>query len=357
MRIRGVPAEGGDRHRRKERAEPRRADFVLTSMQAVVHSEYGGPDVLQLASIPTPTPQTNELLVKVHAAALNPVDWHLVRGVPFPVRFMVGGLRRPTHQRGVGGDFSGTVAAVGSGVVTGFKAGDAVFGYTERAGALAEYLTIPADKAALKPARLTFEEAAAVPLAGLTALQILRKAQVHFGQHVLIVGAAGGIGTLAVQIAKARGAHVTGVQSTGACDLVRSLGADHVIDYTKEDFTKDHGRFDVVLDNVCNRALADVRRVVRPGGVIVPNGGGSPEKGVSIAGMLGALASMPFISQKILFGATKPNQADLRELATMLEAGTLSPVIDGCYPLAATADAFRQLEAGHAHGKIVVRIE
>jgi NADPH:quinone reductase-like Zn-dependent oxidoreductase len=324
-------------------------------MKAIVHTEYGGPDVLQLADVPAPEPQPNELLVHVHAAALNPVDWHLVRGVPFPVRLMVGGLRRPRHTRGVAGDFSGTVAAVGSGV-TRFKFGEPVFGYSERAGALADYLTIPADKVAAKPDSLTFEEAAAVPLAGLTALQLLRKAQLRPGQQVLIVGAAGGIGSLAVQMAKALGADVTGVQSTGACDLVRSLGADRVIDYTKEDFTAGDTQYDVVLDNVCNRHLSEVRHVVKPRGVLIPNGGGSPEKGVSLAALLRTLLTKPFLNHRILLGATKPTGADLQELASMLQAGTLAPVIDRRYPLDAAAAAFRQLEAGHAHGKIVITI-
>jgi NADPH:quinone reductase-like Zn-dependent oxidoreductase len=325
-------------------------------MKAVVHSDYGGPEVLRLADVPTPGPKPNEVLIRVHAAALNPVDWHLLRGVPFPVRLMVGGFRRPPKLRGVAGDFAGTVAAVGSGVA-GFTAGDPAFGYSENAGALAEYIAIPLDKMARKPDRLTFAQAAAVPLAGLTALQILHKAKVGPAQRVLIVGAAGGIGSLAVQMARMLGAHVTGVQSTGACDVVRSLGADRVIDYTKDDFTTEDARYDVVFDNVCNRELADVRRVVKPGGVIIPNGGGSPEKGISVTALLGTLATMPFISQKILFGGTKPNRADLEELASMLQAGSLSPVIDRCYPMAEAADAFRHLEAGHAHGKIVVTIE
>lgn len=325
-------------------------------MKAVVHAEYGGPEVLHLADIPTPTPGASEILVKVHAAALNPVDWHLARGVPLPVRMMVGGLRRPKRPRVVGGDFAGTIAAVGSGV-TGFAVDDAVFGYSERGGALAEYLTVPADTVAHKPQRLTFEQAAAVPLAALTALQCLRKVPLRAGRRVLIVGAGGGIGTFAVQLARAAGAHVTGVQSTGACDLVRSLGADRVIDYATEDFTSGDARYDVVFDNVSNRALRDVLRVMTPGGTLIPNGGGSPEKGVSMVGLLHTLARRPFISQQILFGVTKPNRADLQLLADKLQAGTISPVIDRCYPLANAADAFRRLEGGHAHGKIVIAID
>ena len=323
-------------------------------MKAVVYDKYGGPDVLQLADVETPAPGPNELLVKVHAASVNPADWHLFRGVPFPIRMVTGGFTRPTHHRRVGADFSGTIEAIGAGL-TGWAVGEPVFGTGE--GALAEYLTVPADKVAPKPERATFEQAAGVPIAGLTALQILRdRARVRSGHRLLIVGAGGGIGTFAVQIAKAFGAHVTGVQSTGACDLVRSLGADRVIDYTKDDFTTGEARYDVVLDNVCNRTLADVRRVTKPTGTVVPNGGGSPAKNASILGILRTIALRPFISQKVLFGVTKPTRADLQTLADMIQAGTMTPVIDKVYPLAAAAEAFRHLEAGHAHGKIVVTI-
>jgi len=323
-------------------------------MKAVVYSEYGGPEVLRLTDVETPAQGPNEVLVKVRAAALNPVDWHFVRGVPFPIRMATGGFRRPKTHRRVGGDFSGTIAAVGSSV-TGLTVGQPVFGYGE--GSLAEYLVVPADKVASKPGRITFEQAAGVPLAGLTALQMLRdKALVESGHHVLIVGAAGGIGTFAVQLAKAFGADVTGVQSTAALDLVRSLGANRVIDYTKEDFATGDTRYDVIIDNVCNRTLADVLRVLKPGGTFVPNGGGSPDKGISMRGLARLLASRPFISQKITFFVTKPNRADLQVLADLIQAATVTPVIDRCYPLAAAAEAFRHLESGHAHGKIVVTI-
>jgi len=324
-------------------------------MKAVVYDTFGGPEVLQLADVDTPAPGPNEVLVKVHAAALNPVDWHFVRGSPFPMRMMMGGLRGPKAPRGVGADYAGTVAAIGS-AVTGLAVGDSVFGYCE-SGAVAEYLVRPADSVAPKPTRLTFEQAAAVPLAGLTALQAIRdKAQVRAGQHVLIVGAAGGIGSFAVQIAKALGAHVTGVQSTGAVDLVRAIGADRVIDYKNEDFTTGDARYDVVFDNVCNRSLADVRRVVKPGGTIIPNGGGSPEKGISMLALLWMLATRSFLSHKIAFFVTKPNRADLQMLADMIQAGAVTPVIDTVYPLADIAGAMRHLEGGHVHGKIVVTI-
>lgn len=222
-------------------------------MKAVVHSEYGGPEVLQLIEVETPIPGPNEILVKVHAAALNPVDWHFVRGAPYPVRMAAGGLRRPRRHRRVGCDYSGTIEAIGHSV-TGFTAGEPVFGMGD--GSLAEYLAAPADRVVRKPERVIFEQAAAVPLAGLTALQALRdQALVRSGHHILIVGAAGGIGTFAVQLAKVFGANVTGVQSTAALDLVRSLGADSVIHYTNEDFTTGEARYDVIFDNVCDRAL------------------------------------------------------------------------------------------------------
>jgi NADPH:quinone reductase-like Zn-dependent oxidoreductase len=310
--------------------------------------------VLHVGDVETPAPGANEILVKVHAAALNPYDWHFVRGKPFPMRMMTGGPSKPTPQRRIGGDVAGTVAAVGPGA-NGFSVGDPVFGTGE--GSLAEYLAVAADKVVRKPERVTFEQAAGVGVAGLTALQMMRdRAKVHAGHRVLIVGAAGGIGTFAVQIARALGAHVTGVQSTGACDLVRSLGADRAIDYTKEDFTTGDARYDVVLDNVCNRPLSDVRRVVPPGGLIIPNGGGSPEKGISILGLMGTLARRPFMAQRVMFGVTNPNRADLQVLADMIQAGTVTPVIDRCYPMAAAADAMAHLEAGHAHGKIVITV-
>jgi NADPH:quinone reductase-like Zn-dependent oxidoreductase len=323
-------------------------------MKAIVYSDYGGPEVLHVADVETPRPAVNEILVKVHAAAINPVDWHFVRGAPFPLRMAAGGLRRPKGDRRVGCDYSGTIAALGTDV-TGFTVGEPVFGMGE--GTLAEYLVVPADRVVRKPAGVTFEQAAGVPLAGLTALQVLRdKVHVRRGDKVLIVGAGGGIGTFAVQLAKVFGAEVTGVQSTTALDLVRSLGADHVIDYTKEDFTKGDARYDVVLDNVSNRALPDVLRIVKAGGTFVPNGGGSPDKGISIRGLVRLLAMRPFIKQKITLFVTKPNGADLQVLADLIQEGKVIAVIDRCYPLAAAAEAFRHLESGHAHGKIVITI-
>jgi NADPH:quinone reductase-like Zn-dependent oxidoreductase len=324
-------------------------------MKAVVHSEYGGPEVLQLMEVEKPIQAANELLVKVHAAAINPVDWHFVRGAPYLLRMATGGLNRPSRHRRVGRDYSGTIEAVGRSV-TGFTVGEPVFGMGE--GALAEYLVVTPDRVAVrKPERLTFEQGAGVALAGLTALQVLRdKARVGRGHKVLIIGAAGGIGTFAVQLAKVFGAEVTGVQSTAAVDLVRSLGADRVIDYTKENFTMGEARYDVIFDNVSDRPLPDILRVLKPGGILVPNGGGSPDKGTSVRGLARMVGMRPFISQKIRLFVTKPNRADLQVLADLMQAGTVRPVIDRCYLLGAAADAFRHLESGHAHGKIVVRI-
>ena len=324
-------------------------------MRAVVYSEYGGPEVLQLADVEQPTPAANEILVKVHAAALNPVDWHFVRGAPYPIRMATGGFKRPTRHRRVGADYSGTIEAVGQSV-TGFTVGEPVFGMCE--GSLAEYVTVLADRGAVrKPERLTFEQAAGVALAGLTALQALRDtARVRSGQKVLIIGAAGGIGTFAVQLAKGFGTEVTGVQSTTALDLVRSLGAARVIDYTKQDFTGGEARYDVIFDNVSNRPLRDLLRVLKPGGILIPNGGGSPDKGISVLGLIRMVAMRPFIRQKIKLFVMKPNGADLRALAGWIEAGSITPVIDRCYPLVGAAEALRYLESGHAHGKVVVTI-
>lgn len=322
-------------------------------MKAILHSEYGGPHVLRLEEVEKPTPKDAEVLIKVHAAALNPVDWHLIRGVPYPLRITTGGLRRPRRARRVGSDYSGVVEAVGPGV-TELSVGDAVLGMSF--GSLAEYLTVRSDSVVVrKPEGVTHEEAAGVPLAGLTALQAVRdKTAVRPGHRILINGAAGGIGSLAVQIAKALGAEVTGVQSSAALELVRSLGADHVIDYTKEDFTLRNERYDVIIDNVSSRPVADLLRVLKPGGVLVPNGGGSPEKGVSVVSLIRTLLLRPFMRQKVVFFMTKPKREDLQTLVEWIASGKVRPVVDKAYPLRAAADALRHLETGHAHGKVIV---
>jgi len=323
-------------------------------VKAVVYADYGGPDVLQHVEIEKPVAADNEILVKVHAASVNPVDWHFMRGTPYPIRFGVG-LKKPSTPQRLGFDYAGTIEAVGRGV-TRFKVGDPVFGGKQ--GSLAEYLTVPADRGPVKkPARLTFEQAAGVTVAGMTALLALRhKAQVQRGQKVLINGAAGGVGTFAVQLAKVFGAEVTGVQSTRNMDLVRSIGADHVIDYTRQDFTTTSARYDVILDNVGNRSLSDLRRVLKPGGMYFPNGGGTPEQGVAISRLVQMLVMMPFISQKIRFFAATPNRDDLQTLADLMETGEVTPVIDRCYPFTQAAEAIRYLESGHARGKVVVTL-
>jgi NADPH:quinone reductase-like Zn-dependent oxidoreductase len=322
-------------------------------MKAVVYSEYGGPEVLRHVDIGMPTPADEEILVRVHAAAVNPLDWHFMRGTPLPMR-MATGFSKPEPNRRLGAEYAGTIEAVGR-HVTQFAVGEAVFGGRE--GALAEYLTVRADRAVRKPGRLTFEQAAGICVAGMTALNALRdKAQVQPGQKVLINGASGGVGTFAVQIAKVLGAEVTGVQSTRNMELVRSLGADHVIDYTKDDFTAGHDRYDVVLDNVGNRALSEIRRVMTPRGTYLPNGGGSPHKPMSVVRLLGRLALVPFVSQTIKLFVATPNREDLQTLGDLIESGRVTPVIDRCYPLSEAADAMRYLESGRARGKVVVTI-
>ena len=323
-------------------------------MRAVVYSDYGGPDVLRHVEIEKPVAADNEILVKVHAASVNPADWHMMRGAPYLIR-MGTGFRRPAAAQRLGLDYAGTIEAVGR-AVTQYSVGDAVFG--GRQGTLAEYLTVPVDRGPVKkPEKLTFEQAAAVAVAGVTALQALRKkAQVQRGQKVLINGASGGVGTFAVQLAKSFGAEVTGVQSSRNMELVRSIGADRVIDYTKEDFTTSGERYDVVLDNVGNRSLAEIRRVLKPGGTYLPNGGGTPEKGVSIVGIVKMLVMSPFISHRIRLFVATPNRDDLQMLGDLMQAGTVTPVIDRCYPFMEAAEAMRHLESGHARGKIVVTI-
>jgi NADPH:quinone reductase-like Zn-dependent oxidoreductase len=322
-------------------------------MKAVVYRDYGGPEVLRLMEVEKPTPAEDQILVKVHAAAVNPLDWHFMRGTPYLMR-LASGVRKPKSIR-LGADYSGTVEAVGSSV-TRFKVGDAVFG--GGAGALAEYLAASADGGVLKPETLTFEQAAAVNVAGRTALQALRrKAQVQPGQKVLINGASGGVGTFAVQIAKAFGAEVTGVQSTRNLELVQSLGADHVIDYTKHDFTTTTERYDVIIDNIGNRSLADVRRVLNPAGKYVLIGGGGPEDHKWV-GPLGRIVQMlvvsPFVRQDVGFFLASTNRDDLQMLADLTEAGRITPVIDRRYPFTDAAEAISYLESGHARGKVVV---
>ena len=326
-------------------------------MKAVVYTDYGPPDVLEIRDIKKPVPTDDQVLIKVRAAAVNPYDWHFIRGTPYIMRMMIGGLRKPKDPR-VGVDYAGTVEAVGKNV-TQFKPGDEVFG--NRTGAFAEYLCARADRAiALKPANMTFEQVAGVPVAGLTALQGLRDhGKVQLGQKVLINGASGGVGTFAVQIAKALGAEVTGVCSTRNVDLVRSLGADHVIDYTKEDFTKGEQRYDVILDNVGTQPLSGFRRVLTENGICVIIGGGGPNDGKWVGPMsrpIKAKLMSPFIKQKIGMMMAEGKPEDLKFLADLMQSGKVTPVIDRTYPLNEIREAVRYVETGRARGKVIITV-
>ncbi len=316
---------------------------------------YGGPDVLTLADISRPVPDSNELLVKVRAASLNPLDWHFMRGKPYVMR-LSSGLGKPKDPR-AGVDFSGTVEAVGS-AVTRFKPGDHVFGAGD--GAFAEYLTIRENGAVVsKPDSVTFEQAAAIGVAAVTALQAVRdKGQVKPGQRVLVNGASGGVGTFAVQIAKSFGALVTGVSSTRNLDLVKSLGADHVIDYTMEDFTKGAERYDVIIDNVGNHPLLEYRKVLTPSGVVVIVGGSSENRWIGPLGrFLDAAVLSPFVRQGFVMILAQLSQKDLTVLRDLMEAGKLRSVIDRRYPLAELPAAIGYLEQGRARGKVVITME
>lgn len=324
-------------------------------MKAIVYRCYGSAEVLKLEEIAKPPPADDEVLVKVHAAALNPLDWHYMRGEPYIMR-MSSGLGGPTDTR-MGVDFAGTVEAVGRNV-TRFKPGDEVFG--GRSGAFAEYVNIREDRAvAPKPANLTFEQAASAPIAAITALQGLRdKGRIQPGHKVLINGASGGVGTFAVQIAKSFGADVTGVCSTRNVELVRSIGADHVIDYTQEDFTRSEQRYDLILDNVGNRSLSDLRRVLKDNGALVMVGGFSRDPWIGPM-MQPIKASMlsPFVRQELVLLLAELNQHDLEVLSGLMQAGKVRPVIDRRYTLSEVPTAIRYLEEGRARGKVVVSLE
>ncbi len=322
-------------------------------MQAIVQDRYGPPDVLELREVDRPALRDREVLVRVRAAAVHPGDLFFLEGVPYVFRLGYG-LRRP-RKRVPGFDLAGVVEATGAGV-TELGPGDEVFG--EGKGTCAELAAASADALAPKPAGLTFEEAAAVPVSGVTALRGIRDAgQVRPGQRVLVNGASGGVGTFAVQIAKALGAEVTGVCSTGNAELVRSLGADHVIDYTREDFTAGGRRYDLILDNVASHSPAAMRRALAPGGVLLPNSGRSDGRWFGPVGRF-ALAALlsPFVrGQGRPFVATV-TRADLADLTELIEAGALRPVIERTYPLRETPEALRHVAQGHARGKVVIAV-
>jgi len=326
-------------------------------MKAFINCDYGLAH-LKLENIEKPVPNDDQILVRVRAASVNPYDWHFIEGTPKIIRLMGVGLRKPKDTR-VGVDFAGTVEAVGKNV-TQFKPGDDVFG--GRGGAFAEYVCRRAEGAvALKPANITFEQAASVNIAGITALQGLRdKGKVQPGQKVLINGASGGVGTFAVQIAKSYGADVTGVCSTRNVDLVKSLGADHVIDYTKEDFTKSAERYDVMLDNVGNHSLSECRGVLTPNGkYVLIGGGGANEQGLlgGLGKALWAMVFSKFVNQQMGMMMADANGKDLTVLADMMQTGKLKPVIDRTYKLDQVPDAIRYLEEGHARGKVIIAVE
>jgi NADPH:quinone reductase-like Zn-dependent oxidoreductase len=322
-------------------------------MKAMVQDRHGSAEVLQLRDIDKPEIGDHEVLVHVRAAGVNPADWAVMSGLPYIAR-PVYGLRKPKNPvRGT--DVAGQVEAVGPSV-TRFRPGDEVFGWC--VGAYAEYASVSEDALALKPATLTFEQAASVPMAGLVALQALRdQGNVQAGQSVLINGAAGGIGTFAVQIAKSLGADVTGVCSTGNVDLVRSIGADHVIDYTQKDFTQDGQRYDFILDNVANHPLSDLRGALTPTGTLVPNGGGFDNRWFASGGrVIRAHALNRFVSHTLRPFLVSFNLEDLVVLKEIIEAGKLTPVIDRTYQLTETPQAIAHVGQGHASGKVAITV-
>ena len=323
-------------------------------MRAIVQDRFGPPDVLQLADTGLPEVGADDVLVRVHAAALNPADWHILRGDPLVARLMGVGLTKP-KARVAGIDAAGVVERAGANV-RGLRNGEEVLGFCR--GAFAEYACAAADMVVPKPAKLSFEQAAAVPVAATTALRGIRDVgQVKAGQQVLVNGAGGGVGTYAVQIAAALGAEVTGVCSTRNVELVRSLGAAHVVDYTREDFTGGRPQYDVILDNVSDLPLTRLRRALAPKGILVLNGGGSPGHVFGpVAGILRAVVANAFVSQRLRPLPSRQNQAELLAVTGLIEAGKLMPVVDRTYPLADTVEGLRTVEEGHTRGKIVVTV-
>ncbi|MCH8911538.1 MAG: NAD(P)-dependent alcohol dehydrogenase [Chloroflexi bacterium] len=319
-------------------------------MKAIVQYKYGTPDVLELKEVEKPVARDDELLVKVHAASINAADWFVLTGLPYVVRPAFGTIR-PRHKI-PGQDLAGTVEAVGKNV-TQFKPGDEIFG--ENHDTFAEYVCVPEKGMALKPAVLSFEEAAAVPLAALTALQGLRDiGKVQPGHRVVINGASGGVGTFAVQIAKAFGAEVTGVCSTRNMEMVRSIGADHVIDYNKQDFTGTEKRYDVVFDLVGSPSLPACRNALVPGGILVMSAGGKGRWIGPIGRIIKAMATGPFVKNKMKPFVAGPNTTDLNELRDLIEAGKLSPVIDRRFTLKEVPEAMSLQGEGHAQGKKII---
>jgi NADPH:quinone reductase-like Zn-dependent oxidoreductase len=321
-------------------------------VKAIVYDEYGNADVLRFEDTEMPAAGSGEVLIRVAAASAFIGDWHLMTGTPYAIR-MVSGLRAP-KQHVLGQDVAGYVETVGEGV-TAFRPGDEVFGVCS--GAFAEYAVGKATKLAPKPAKLGFEEAATVPTTGCTALQGLRDtAKLQPGQRLLVIGAAGGVGSYAVQIAKAFGAHVTGVCSTSKVDLVRSIGADEVIDYTRDDPADGSRRYDVIFDTAGNRPATTLRRALEPKGTLVLAGGEGGGKWLGMGRVLRAKAISPFVGQKMTNFLARPKSEDLLALKGLIEAGKITPLIGARYPLSDTAEAIRELGTGHGRGKVVITV-
>jgi NADPH:quinone reductase-like Zn-dependent oxidoreductase len=321
------------------------------TMQAIVQDTYGSADVLRLARIARPKIGDNDVLLRVRAASLHIGDWHTMTGLPYLLRVVGFGFRAP-KARVRGMDVAGTIEAAGQNV-TRFQAGDEVFGTCD--GSFAEYAAAPEDTLVLKPTNLTFEQAAAVPTSSVAALQALRGGGIKSGQQVLLVGASGGVGLFAVQIAKSFDADVTAVCSTTKVDLVRSVGADHVIDYTKEDFTQSGQQYDLILVMGGNHSLSQLKRVLRPGGTLVPVGTEEGNRWVGGKAWIRAMLLSRLV-RHLRPLASEPNQADLQFVTELIEAGKITPVIDKTYPLSAVPDAIRYLHEGKARGKIVITV-
>jgi NADPH:quinone reductase-like Zn-dependent oxidoreductase len=325
-------------------------------MEAIVQDRYGGLETLQLTDIDKPVPGDDEVLVKVHAAGLDRGVWHVMEGLPYLIRFVGFGVRRPkVRVRGM--DLAGRVEAVGRDV-TRFRPGDEVFGWSDN-GSYAEYVAAPADHLAAKPAHLSFEQAAAVPISAFAALQGLRDVgEIQPGQRVLVIGAAGGVGSFAVQLAKAFGAQVTGVASTTQLDLIRSIGADDVVDYTREDVTDGTRRWDLILDTAGHRSLSRLRRALTPRGTLVIVG--SEGRGRWLGGFdrqLRAVTLSRFVPQRLRMLSSKPRPADLQTLEELIKAGKLTPAVDRTYPLGQVPEAIRYLVEGHGRGKTVITVD
>src|ERR671918_1699204 len=324
------------------------------SMKAIVRDAYGSPDVLELREIDIPEIADDEVLIHVHAAGVGRDVWHVMRGLPYPIRLAGYGFRAPKNPV-IGSDVAGVVEAVGKNVRR-FQPGDEVFGIGK--GSYAEYVRAPEDKLAPKPANLTFEQASVLPIMGSTALQALRDhGKVRPGQEVLLIGASGGVGTYAVQLAKAFGANVTGVCSTTKVEMVRSIGADHVIDYTREDFAEGDQRYDLILDIGGNSSLSRLRRALAPRGTLVIVGGETDGRWLGGTDrQLRALMLSPFVGQKLGTFVASENHEDMNVLKELIEVGKVTPVIDRTYPLSEVPEAIRYLEEGHARGKVVISV-